>query len=174
MKNLVSQKWTAGFLASMLLLLAGCATTPPAPTPYPIQVELDSALQGKSVLVDLVGVNQGNFDRWNSYPMSKYWKDGDVMRANATKVTYNFVAGAPKVNTLALNDPIWAKWKAAGAAHVFILADLPGVQADQVGVQDARRQILGLRPDAWTKGTKDLKVLIKESGIEVVTPLRTK
>lgn len=171
MKILICLKrnWLA--VAPALLLATGCATKGPGPvTPMAVQIELDPALKDKSVLVDVVGVNPANEERWKSYSMSKYWRDGDPMRAGAAKWTCNFISEPTLVKTLKLGDPIWKQWP--GATSIFILADLPGAHTDMPGTQDARRQVLPLFQSAWEKGTKELKVKIKESGIEVVTPPR--
>ncbi len=158
-------------ILSSMLLLAGCATKGPGPTTArTIQIELDPALKGQSVLVDLVGVNEANAPRWKAYSMTKYWSDGDPMRADAAKWTANFISQPSLVKTLEVSDPIWKQWQ--GAAYVFVLADLPGKFTDQPGTQDARRQILPLFKSAWPSGTKELKVRVQQSGIQVVTPLR--
>jgi len=171
MKKLTCLKWNWLSLLSALLLAGGCASKGPGrATPFPITIELDPGLKDKSMLVDLVGVNPANEERWKSYSMSKYWRDGDPMRADAEKWTCNFISEPTQVKTLQLSDPIWKQWP--GAASVFVLADLPGKHADMPGSQDSRRQLLPLSRSAWQKGTKELKVRIKESGIEVVTPLR--
>jgi hypothetical protein len=159
-------------LAPLLVLASGCATKGPGPvTPFPVQIELDPGLKDKSVLVDVVGVNPANEGRWKSYSMSKYWRDGDPMRADAPKWTCNFISEPTLTKTLKLSDPIWKQWQ--GATDLFVLADLPGAHTDQPGTQDPRRQILPLFKSAWENGTKELKVRIKESGIEVVTPPHT-
>ncbi len=159
------------WILSALLLLAGCATKGPGPTrARAIHIELDPALKNQSVLVDLVGVNEANAARWKAYSMTKYWSDGDPMRADATKWTANFISQPSLVRTLAVSDPIWKQWQ--GDAYVFVLADLPGKFADQPGAQDPRRQILPLFKSAWPGGTKELKVRVQQSGITVVTPLR--
>jgi hypothetical protein len=156
-------------LLTILGLAGGCATRGPGPvTPFAIRVELDPALKEKSVLVDLVGVNRANEERWKAYPMRKYWSDGDPMRADAARWTCNFIASSNLTQTLKTTDPIWKQW--AGASSVFVLADLPGAALDRPGTQDPRRQVLPLYRSAWQKGTKEIEVRIKESGIEVVTP----
>jgi hypothetical protein len=170
-RGLVRLKVAGWSVFSAMLFLAGCATKGPGPTtPRAIQIELDPALKNQSVLVDLVGVNEANAARWKAYSMTKYWSDGDPMRADASKWTANFISQPSLVKTLEASDPVWKQWQ--GAAYVFVLADLPGKFTDQPGTQDPRRQILPLFKSAWPSGTKQLKVRVQQSGIEVVTPLR--
>jgi hypothetical protein len=171
MKKLLRLKWHWLTLLLALLLVGACATKGPGRmTPFAIRIELDPALKDKSMLVDLVGVNPANEERWKSYSMSKYWQDGDPMRKDAAKWTCNFISESNLVRTLTPTDPIWKEWQ--GASSLFVLADLPGKHSDLTGSQDPRRQILPLFQSAWEKGTKELEVRVKESGIQVVTPLR--
>jgi hypothetical protein len=164
-------------LVPLMLGIVGCKTTPIAPTgpyytSYPIQISLAQSLQGKSVLVDLVGVNEPNRARFEAYSMTKYWKDGDVMRANALKRTFNFTSTSSLVATLPVNDPIWSQWKGQSTTAVLVLVDLPGALIDQPGSLDARRQILSMDTNSWPKDTKELKVIIAESGPQVVPVIK--
>jgi hypothetical protein len=53
-----------------------------------------------------------------------------------------------------------------------VLADLPGTHVDKPGSQDARRLVLPLDECHWAKKTSKLSVLVKRSGMDVLTPLR--
>ena len=111
MKTIPSFKLAALFLLPVLLTLTGCESCKPGkPGPityFPVQVSLAPSLQGKSVLVDLVGVSEPNRPRWEAYSMSKYWKDGDPMRQNAVKKTFNFTSGSALTGKLEASDPVW-------------------------------------------------------------------
>ncbi len=167
----------------LLFALAGCESCKPGkPGPityFPVQVSLAPSLQGKSVTVDLVGVNEPNRPRWEAYSMSKYWKDGDPMRQNAIKKTFNFTSGSALTGKLESSDPVWGQWKGQSANCVFVLVDLPGAQTDQPGSLDARRQILPLDKCYWIlnakdlKDVKELKVVVTESGPQA-TPIPPK
>ncbi len=174
MKQIPFLKLTALLVLPFLFGLTGCQSCKPGkPGPitfFPIQVALAPSLQGKSVTVDLVGVSEPNRPRWEAYSMTKYWKDGDPMRANAVKKTFNFTSGSALSGKLESSDPICGQWKAQSATCVFVLVDLPGAQTDQPGSLDARRQILPLDKCYWIlankelNGVKELKVVVTESG----------
>src|SRR5213596_4065587 len=86
------------------VVLSGCSSCKPGkagkPKAYHVTVNLDESLKQGSVLVDLVGANPANLPRWESYSMTKYWKDGDPMRVDADKVTLSFVSGKSLTNEL--------------------------------------------------------------------------
>ena len=173
----LSSTLLAALLLPAMFGLTSCETCKPGkPGPitfFPIQVALSPTLQGKAVTVDLIGVNKQNRDRWEAYSMTKYWKDGDPMRTSASKKTLDFTSTSSLTQTLPLADPAWAQWKSQAVVSVFVLVDLPGAHNDQIGSQDARRQILSLDLCDWPKGTKELKVVITEGGPQV-TPLQGK
>ena len=160
-------------LAAAGVFLSGCATTP-KPIPYNIQVNLDQPLKGKSVVVDLVGVNPASLPRWEAYSMSSYWKEGDPMRRDsaADRVSFNFVSADSLSHTLSSKDPQWKAWKAKGVTHVLVLADLPPSHTDKPGDSDDRRLKLPLDAHHWASGSKTLNVLVQQSGIQVLTPIR--
>ena len=177
MKKQVIKLLVAG--GSIVLLaagLAGCDSCKPGKPgsvgQYAIQVDLDESLKNGSVIVDLVGINPSSLPRWEAYDMGKYWKEGDAMRRDADKMVLNFVSGQALSNSMTMTDPLWTKWKAQGVTHVLVLADLPGAQTSRPGNQDARRQILPLDRCTWASSPKALKVLVKRSGILVLTPAR--
>jgi hypothetical protein len=141
---------------------------------YDIEVEIEDSLRQGSVLVDLVGVNMASLPRWEGYSMSKYWQDNDPMRQDAgmDKVTLSFARGDLTSKMLASTDAIWDTWSSKAVTHVLVLADLPGGHEDKPGTQDDRRQVLPLTRGHWVKKTDTLKVLIKRTGIDIVTSLR--
>lgn len=163
--------------ASVLPFLVGCATCKPGEVgvikKYNIQVNLDPALQNGSVRVDLVGVNPSNLPGWESYSMSKYWKDGDAKRAGQVeKVTFKFNSGTTVTN-LSISDSMWDKWKANGATYIMVLADLPGnFPQDLPGNQDPRRHSESLGACHWIDKTTSLSFRVQQSGIELLTPTR--
>ena len=122
--------------------------------------------------MDLVGANAGTLPRWESYSMSKYWQSSGPMRSGAEKLVFDFSSGKPTTQSLAITNALWALWKAKGVSHLFVLADLSGGPTDKPGVADARRQILALGKCTWPSGTKKLMVVVKQSGLEIETPLR--
>ena len=162
--------------ALLCAFVSGCGSCKPGkPGPigrYDVVAQLDDSLKQASVLVDLVGVNAANLPRWENYSMKKYWEDNDPMRKDADKKTLNFVSGQSLSQTLEAKDPKWDQWKSKGATHILVLADLPGTHVDKPGSQDARRLVLPLDECHWAKKTSKLSVLVKRSGMDVLTPLR--
>jgi hypothetical protein len=94
------------------------------------------------------------------------------MRRDADKTVLNFVSGQELTKTMAMTDAQWDKWKSEGVTHVLVLADLPGAQTSRPGNEDARRQILPLDKCTWAAKTATLKVVVKRSGMVVLTPVR--
>jgi hypothetical protein len=164
-------------VATAAIFLTGCFASckpgkPGKPKAYHVTVNLDESLKEGSVLVDLVAANPGNLPRWESYSMSKYWKDGDPMRNDADRITLSFVSGQSLTNHLGQVDPKWNRWLGQGATHLIVLADLPGAHADKPGTQDQRRQIVTLDPCNWPKKTTNVMIQVQRSGINILTPPR--
>lgn len=178
MKHHVHCKVIAGFVAILCsAILVGCATCKPGdpgmPRKYDIEVNLDDSLKNSSVVVDLVGINSAGLARWQAYDMEKYWVDGDPMRQDASKVTFDFVTDSTLKRTLSMTNSIWATWQDKGVDHVMVLANLPVTAASLPGNQDVRRQVLSLGVCHWPDKTTQLRVSVKRSGIEVLTPARS-
>jgi hypothetical protein len=170
-------RWIFGLTVTALALtLAGCSSTKPSRAKaHTISVVLDSSLQGERVLVDLVAVNPSQKRQWEDKSLTEYWGASDDLRASARKVTMEF-SQADKAETLRANDKLWKEWLSIGANEVFVLADIPnlGRQDDKPGEADARRRILPLDPSRWERGTKELRVVVKRGGLEVVSRQRAR
>jgi len=162
----------AGLAVFLALFSTGCASCNPGQ--YQIDVELDESLKEASVVVDLVGVNGSSLPRWESYSMTKYWQESDPMRREAEqeRVTISFVSGQSLTQSVAATNAVWEKWQNRNVTHVMVLASPPGAHTDQPGIQDSRRQILPLDTCHWIKKTEALELLVKRSGIDVITPVR--
>lgn len=177
-QSLVQRLILMAMIGGAAALLAGCGSCKPGkPGPigkYDIRVNLDESLKQSSVLVDLVGVNAGSLPRWETYSMRSYWEDNDPMRRDADKETFTFVSGQTLSKTFEAKNPRWEQWKKKGVTHVLVLADLPGGHTDKPGNQDARRQILSLDECVWPKKTSELTLLVKRSGIDILTPMRAR
>jgi len=165
-------------LAGTAAFVSGCFTCKPGeagkPKPYNIEVRLDDALKGKCQTVDIVGVNPAGLARWQDYSMASYWKDGDPLRRDSKteRIVFDFGEGKPLTQSLSITNPQWANWRAKGVAHLLILAELPGHHDDKRGDSDDRRLTLPLGQCHWVKGTNTLNVLVQQSGIQVLTPIR--
>lgn len=163
-------------LVGVLLATAGCSTTKPGKAKaQTITVALDPSLQGQRVLVDLIAVNPSQKRQWEEKSVTDYFGAADDLRTSARKVTFD-LGEVDKPQTLSAKDKIWNEWLAIGANEVFVLADLPnlGRKDDRPGEADARRRILPLDGNRWEKGTKELRVVVKRGGLEVVSRQRVR
>jgi len=170
-RNPVLQFCGLTVLALCVATLTGCKS---GPTPFNVAVEMDSSFTGQRVPVDLVGVNASQRRQWEEKSVTEYWGDADPMRASARKQTMEFTK-AGETRKLGADDAVWKRWiEEGGAEDVFVIADLPGMGKpnDARGDADPRRRILPLNPQAWVKGTEELKVIITRGGLEVVTRQR--
>jgi hypothetical protein len=176
MKNCVQRFFLFSAVTSLAIAISGCSACKPGktgpPGKYNIQVSLDESLKQASVPVDLVGVNLGSLSRYQTYSMTDYWKPRDLLRTDADKVEFVFGGGQPLTRTLDTKNPKWDQWKRKGVTHVFVLAYPPGGHPDKEGAQDARRQVLPLDMCAWEEDTETLSVVVKRSGIDILTPPR--
>jgi len=153
------------------LLLAGCTT--PGPGRYNVEVSVDPAWQAegvnKSVTVDLIGVSPAEYGRWESVSMNAY-ADSQLRKDFESSIrSYDFSPRDASTKTLAKEDEIWTQWLDRGAAHLFVLADIPGVDpASDTGGAGARRLILPLKTSCWETDTIALQ--LKEGSIVTLTP----
>jgi|SRR4051812_37207955 hypothetical protein len=156
---------------ALITVGSGCSSTKPGrPKPQTISVTLDSSLQGQRVLVDLVPVNPSQKRQWEEKSVTEYFGASDPLRASARKMTFE-LSEPDKPQVLSVKDKIWQEWLSIGATEVFVLADLPnmGRKDDKSGDGDARRRILPLDSNRWENGTKELGVVVKRGGLEVVS-----
>jgi len=163
-RSLLSSLFVVG-----LLTLAACSSAP-KPREYTIKVDLDPALAGSSLQVDLIGANPvSDLPKFETYSVSDYWKPGDPLRRDAAKITLAFGEGRPTSQVLNLSDAIWKRWLKTGAQSLVVLVDLPGISTDRAGNADPRRLILPLDGNKWGN-TTTLNILIQESGARLLTP----
>jgi hypothetical protein len=162
--------FTPAVLVSSVVLLAGCGGMLRAD----ITVELDKTLTRDAasiptVQVDLIAVNQSELPQWKGYAVSKYWSPGDSLRDGADKYEMRFDQTRSASQMLQKTDAVFGKWSAKTASHLFVLADLPGVQAPKEGEADARRLILPLSAGAWKLTKKGIVITIR-SGQMLCSP----
>jgi hypothetical protein len=167
-----SLRFLAPFAAAALLLAAGC-TSAPNPRSFTVKVNLDPALAGSSLQVDLIGANPvSDLPKLESYSVSSYWNPGDALRRDAAKVTLAFGQGREATQVLDITNPIWETWLKTGAQDLVVMVDLPGIAADKAGNADPRRLILPLDAGQWN-GSGVIEILIQESGVRLLTPKKS-
>jgi hypothetical protein len=170
------------FLLALLALacgaFAGCSSCKPGGSPGPAQsynlkLSPGDSLKDSSVVVDVVGINQSELPKWQSYSIKDYFKPGDAVRQDAARFTAEFVPGKQNPAVLKKTDPLWDKWTKSGVQYLVVIADLPGVYKEgKVGSQDPRRQLIPCCKCYWPDKTADLEVRIQAGGVSLVTTLR--
>ncbi len=158
-------------LVAVCFFLASCNSVDPAKS-FAVRFQLDPALAGNSIQIDVIGVSStADLPKWEYYSISDYWKAGDAMRRDATKVVMNFGPGQEPVQTLLINDKIWDNWLSTGADHLVIVAHLLGSSfVDRPGNADSRRLILPLNGKSWGKDTNEIQILVQASGLRLLNP----
>lgn len=170
--NLISR---CGALAALFVvaLLTGCNT--PTARNFNLRIEVDPALAGSSVQLDIIGANAvSDLPKWQTYSVSDYWQPGDPLRRDSDKTVLRFGQGKPTTQMFSSTDPIWNRWLGTGALYLVVLVDLPGLSADREGNADPRRLILPLDTREWRSGTDTIELRVQESGIRLLTPKRNR
>lgn len=156
--------------AAAVMVGAGCSSV----RPYPVRVTIDERIQNRSVQVDIVAVSEADYQTWEGYSMSQYWRYGDPWRRDADKFVMRFGQDTPSQQTLAIDDPIWERWLKKGGTRLLVLGDLPEVIDDRSGAADPRRLVLPLMSGAWDSprpGRKNpVDVRIESGNLRCLTP----
>ncbi|TVR52423.1 MAG: hypothetical protein EA425_05000 [Puniceicoccaceae bacterium] len=157
----------------LVLLLAGCATTPPPIQPA-FNLVVDPAYAGASIQVDLVGVNASEVARWRTKSVNDYFSPGDPFRATAERKSFLMGPDGEDAPVLAANDPIWQRWQRRDVSFIVVLADLPGYMEDREGAIDSRRLIVPLGGDRWDRARPSTITLeISPTGVSSIpAPVR--
>jgi hypothetical protein len=133
----------------------------------------EPGLEEMSVEVNLVGVSEMAFRKWNTYPMSQYWSPGDPVRESAVESGQAHVIHLPAVQERGYAvhreepdawDQTLARWERGEKTHLFVLADLTGFD-DSVGEADPRRLVLPLQSKRWK--SFDITIEVQGGGIGV-------
>lgn len=170
MTRTIRSMMACGVVGVAGLAMTGCDSAP-RPVPHSAEVMLGSTLQGQTVEVDIVGVNNdANLAEWETYDVNKYFQAGDNRRAEARKYTMKFAQGSTNTATLSKDDAIWKDWNKP--THLVILANIPGM-SDQGGKPtDPRRKVLPMYSDFWEK--QELQILVQRGAVEIKTPEKPK
>lgn len=170
MTRTIRSMMVCGVVGVAGLVLTGCDSAP-RPVPHSAEVSLGDTLQGQTVEVDIVGVNNDtNLVEWEGYNVNDYFKAGDARRAEARKYTMKFAQGSTNMVTLSKDDAVWKDWNKP--THLVILANIPGM-SDQGGkATDPRRKVLPMYSNFWEK--QELQITVQRSGVKVLTPEKPK
>ena len=149
----------------LLAVLSGCTKM----KKFNVVVTADQSISGKTVEIDLVGVNRGDVPRWNSIKMSEYWTRDNPQRENALKYEIKFGASMPDEQTLKKNDNIWKLWKSNQVTHLFVMAHLPGVHKDLDGIADDQRTIVRLEKECWGMFAGKIEIKVNSDNVTCIT-----
>ncbi|MFC1782188.1 hypothetical protein ACFL02_01215 [Planctomycetota bacterium] len=150
----------------LLAVLSGCTSKMKK---FNVVVTADQSISDKTVEIDLVGVNLGDVPMWNSIKMSEYWTQNNTYRENALKYDMKFVASGPSQQTLKKNDNIWKLWSSNRVTHLFIMAHLPGVHDDRVGIADDRRTVVRLEKVCWGMFAGKIEIKVNSANVTCIT-----
>jgi hypothetical protein len=157
-------------LASLaLIVVLSLACTGCGVSPLKLTLNRGQTLEGKSVDLDIVGVNDSNIKTWSEYPISKYFEAGNEFRDDARRAgvlkTVVFRANGSSSEIIDKTDPIWAKWKEIGAKQIVVIANLPGDIKDTAGEGPARKILLW--DNAWP--SDGIKITVGKGALSVDT-----
>lgn len=144
----------AAAAAAVLVLLGGCSRL----GQYTVQVESTASMD--SIQVDIVGVNEAEYERWATYSMDAYWAPGNAFRNNAAdRVVLRFGMGCEARQTIGRKDPCWKAWRARQCRYLFILTNAGPLRSTEGTPSDPRRLILPLEKKRWDGRTIEIRVL---------------
>lgn len=157
--------------AVALLLLLGSVGTAGCSKGYNLTVALDPQFAGSDVQpvvpVEIVGVSQGNYERWANMDMNAYFGRQKSTIALPTSQVPPLKATLSRQNprfTVSGNDPVWKQWEQRGVEHIFVLAHWPkGDVPQQRATADPRRAVLPASPDELEK--REVTLTIDQAGL---------
>lgn len=152
-------------------LLAGCAS----PQRHQVVVSLDDALvrapSRPTIQVDLVGLTDSERRAWDDMPLSSYWLPGSEVRKTHQDrtVSFRFSAEQSQLFVIPADSEIWTTWHKAGAAWLYVVANLPGGLDDRRGAEDPRRLAISLTSKEWGEDAP-LQIEIRRDAVVFMTP----
>jgi hypothetical protein len=152
---------------AVVVLLTGCSRL----GQYTVQVESGSATD--SIQVDVVGVNEAEYERWATYPLDAYWSPADAFRKNAAdRVVLRFGMGRDREQVIARKDTCWQAWRARQCRHLFVLTNAGPLRSSEGLQSDPRRLILPLEKKRWDD--KTIRIQVQPGGVVCVNGPRPK
>lgn len=148
-------------LAAGTLLAGGCGG---GSVPNSMNISLSDSMRasGKTVDIDVVGVNESDLGQWQSYSVDRYFAGNDPLRTAAAdrKKTLVFSRESNAPQKIEKTDAIWKRWRDSASALV-VMAQIPGALPS--GGADARRQVLTLEKGRWKD--KTFNIVVTEGGL---------
>ena len=160
-------------VAGLILLFAGGCRCQSGMEAFDVQVTprltAGNPASTAPVEVNIVGVNDADYDKWTGYPLARYWSPRDPLRSGAKAFVMNFSHDNASPVVLQKDNPIWETWRQQGATHLFVIAFLPMVK--EQGDADPRRAELPLDRCRW-RGTSQLDFELLDDRIVSVSQPR--
>lgn len=128
------------FLPLLLsVLLAGCAVPS-----YDVEVYLSPKFKEQmkvypSLEVDVIGVNAGERERFASCRIDDYFQIGNALRTGTDHFTLHFSEDDVVPKRLQSGDSVWDKFAKKEADRLYLLVNIPGMEAKPDGSKDGRR-----------------------------------
>ena len=133
---------------------------------------LDPGMADNSVQVDFVADPTFVQSRWEQLNINDYWPTNEL-RIDSKPITLRFGPNEEKIQIISVKDPRYAEWLKQKPLFAVVIEDSP-IHLPEPGPNDPRRLILSLDKKHWAKRTKELTVVIQQSGLKVTTPLNPK
>lgn len=164
-------------VAAMCGLVGGCGASY---AKYDINVAMDPSMRdaaagGRSVTVDILGINEDRQAFWQGKPVGEWFSGTDVDKAalQGDIHTMRFTSENPAPGsplTLKATDPIWdEKWK--GTTWLVVMANTPGAGTNPA--TDQRKLLLPRRTDMWESGTRKIDITLLPGQLKLNTGRRT-
>ena len=160
-------------------LLIGCEHAGEHFRSYDVSVVLDNSLRDsngnmRTVEVDMVGVNDADFPRWNNKSINEYCTPNDAFHISADPGVLEFSNEAgPKV--LLSSDRHWDQWLTVQSAkNLMVLCFIAGYAHTDGGPgnQDPWRLVLPLDKLAWDSSMSTVNLMVTSRGMTCLTPYK--
>ena len=130
----------------------------------PYNVGVQSTNPTDSIQVDVVGVNEAEYDLWANFPMDDYWAPGNAFRRNAKdKLVLRFGMGRPQKQTISTKDKAWKAWDARKCRYLFVLTNAGSFGGGASPSGDPRRLILPLEKKRWDG--RNIEIEVRSGGL---------
>lgn len=165
----------------LLCSSVGCAHPGEYFRSFDVSVSLDNTLRDnhgnmRTVEVDLVGVTDTDFPRWNDKSVNEYWTPNDPFHASADPGVLQFY-NDPGPKVFPSSDRHWTQWlnNDDKAKQLFAICFIAGDAHTDGGPgdQDPWRLVLPLDKLAWDSSVSTVDLVVTSRGILCLTPYKT-
>ncbi|HXJ55843.1 MAG TPA: hypothetical protein VNU68_04185 [Verrucomicrobiae bacterium] len=155
-------------VAVLVLFLIGCASDKAQPGRYAIRLEVADVLKNIDMQVDFVADKNFTKERWKNANLNDYWPNGEFRR-DAKPITFSFGPGREQSYVISTTNSQYHAWLKDSPLLAVVVRDHPDQVVGDKGASDPRILFLSLNKRDYRR-TKELKVIIEESGFRVQPP----